>query len=164
MQGPEGDRGRGIQLSPEKRPYRQESISDPAQFIDAPPATRHDARPAPAEHLAGPDHRSLTTDHCFPPPQRTNPAKNTTKTARTTTPNFDPLHLRANHSQMCENYSDLFPRNAKITATNHYRFAQFLARTLKESRNSERTFQRFRATPASLSATKNVILSEPLIR
>jgi hypothetical protein len=99
-----------------------------------------------------------------PPPSAQNPPKNTINNARIAAPKLDPLHLRANHSQMCENYSDLFLRNAKITATNHYRFAQFLARTLKESRNSERTFQRFRATPASHSATKNVILSEPLIR
>jgi hypothetical protein len=95
---------------------------------------------------------------------RAKPPNNTIKIARITAPKLDPLNLRDLCSQECENYSDLFPRNAKITATNHYRFAQFLARTLKESRNSERTFQRFRATPASHSATKSVILSEPLIR
>jgi hypothetical protein len=61
----------------------------------------------------------------------------------------------------CENYSDLSPLNAQITATKYQGFAKFLARTLKESRNSERTFQRFRATPVSHSATKKVILSEP---
>jgi hypothetical protein len=44
----------------------------------------------------------------------------------------------------CENYSDHFSPCVKITAANHYCFAQFLARTLEESRNSERTFQRFR--------------------
>jgi hypothetical protein len=80
------------------------------------------------------------------------PPKNTIKIVRITAPKLDPLHLRPIYSQTRENYSDLFPRNAKITATNHCRFAQFLARILKESRNSERTFQPFReATSAQFT-------------
>jgi hypothetical protein len=47
--------------------------------------------------------------------------------------NVDPLDLHGTYSEVCANYSDLFSRNAKITTTNHYRFAQFLARTLEES-------------------------------
>jgi hypothetical protein len=87
--------------------------------------------------------------------------KNAVEIPRITAPDFDPLNLLGLNSQMREDYSDLFSQSAKTTATNHYRFAKFLAHTLKESRNSERTFQRFRAIPASRSATKKVILSEP---
>jgi hypothetical protein len=79
-------------------------------------------------------------------------AKNAAKMRRISAANFDSLYLRGTYPQWCENYSDLFPPCAKITATNHYRFAQFLARTLKEMGNSERTFQRFREAPCVQSA------------
>jgi hypothetical protein len=84
----------------------------------------------------------------------TKSAKNAVELRPVAAPNFDPEDLPCMNSQWCENYSDLFPRSAKITATNHHRFAQFLARTLEESRNSKRTFQRFREAPAAHSGTK----------
>src|SRR5580658_976370 len=109
-------------------------------------------------HPAEPPTRRPAADHVHSHSAKS--PKNTIKITRITAPNPDPLDLPGLDSQTCENYSDLFPRNTKTTATNHYRFAQFLAHTLKESRNSERTFQRFRAIPASHSTTKKVILSE----
>jgi hypothetical protein len=86
-----------------------------------------------------------------------NPAKYVTSTA----PHSGTKDLARTQRASCENYSDLSPRCAQIAATKYQGFAKFLARTLKESRNSERTFQRFRATPVSHSAAKKVILSEP---
>jgi hypothetical protein len=66
-------------------------------------------------------------------PQRTKSPKNAVENAQSTPPNCDPLDLRGTELHECEDYSDHLPPFVKITATNHYRFAKLLARTLKES-------------------------------
>jgi hypothetical protein len=72
----------------------------------------------------------------------------------------DPLDLKGTHSQRCEIPHQHILPSAKTTATKHYSFVKFLARTLEESRNSKRTFQRFREAGHVQLACFDVILSE----
>jgi hypothetical protein len=70
--------------------------------------------------------------------------KNDANMLRLRAAKLDPLDLISTHSQSREvPYQPILP-GAKITVTKHYLFVKFLARTLEESRNSKRTFPRFR--------------------
>jgi hypothetical protein len=57
---------------------------------------------------------------------------------------LDPLDLKGTHLQTREIPHQPILPSAKTTATKHYFFVKFLAHTLEESRNSKRTFPRFR--------------------